>query len=230
MQRVFKVTRFHMRDSRNALVIFYLIVAAVLALFMHISQSQNARMSGLGLASLIFIFIAGLDCFSTAFRFMQANNVSRRYFFFGTSLSLFMIAALMASVDAAMNVGLRQLFVYKGLFQQLYPVGSPLVDFCWSLSLFAFAAHLGWLITMVYYRSNPLMRTLVSVSPVLVIMLFLNISLGRNLAPRIIHWFAKMLGLMGTPRPFVAIGSFLLATLLAAAGSWLLLRRATVRG
>lgn len=231
MDRVLKVTHFQLRDTRNALIIFYLVCAVVLSLFGMSISSGDGELSGFGMAAMIFIFIAGLNCLGTSFRFAQANNVSRRKFFFATSLALSAIAAFMAAVDVAMTGVLRQFLPYYGLFEQLYASTAPLWDFLWSFALFTFAAHCGWLITMIYYRSNALVKTLVSISPVFVILLLTYFN-GRSdgaLVRGIIRVLGNLFGLSGTPAPHAAVLTFLGGAVLSALGSWLLLRRASVR-
>ena len=237
MNNILKVIKYQLRDFRIGLIIFYGIISAIVVMvtisFKNLSNNPNVSVtfSGFGMATVIFIFIVGLSCFRDSFKFMQANNVSRKSFFIGNRITLISVAALMAIVEAILDNTLRHLFPYKGLFQQLYRSNSSVADFLWSFGLYAFFISLGWFITMVYYRSNKLMKTVVSLIPVFIIILLVVINnlTGGALGQGLVSLSASALGFNNGFNAYIAVLSFWVATAVLLGVGFLLIRRMPVK-
>ena len=233
MNGVLKVTRFQLRESRNPMLIFYatiLVMVSLLAVLIWRDTGDNAQVSGLGPSTVVFLFILGLNGFASGFKFMQANSVSRKRFYVANIIALIAVAALMAAIDGTLTVVLKQMFPYEGMLEQIYRTAAFIPDFIWSFSLYAFAAFSGWMVTMVYYRCDKSQKILVSLSPaflfiVLVYLIRINGAVGRA----IINFLGVVLGLSGTPNPYVAALSFLVGTAGVAALSFLLIRRMPIK-
>lgn len=235
MNGLLKVTRFQFRDQRNAIAIFYSIIVALAALgtFAVLRDTKgNSSMGGLGMTSVVFIFILGLNCFTSTFKFMQANNVSRRRFYIGNVLALSIIALFMATIDTSLGFVIRLVIPYTSMTEQLYGMSSLLPELIWTSTLATLAAHVGWLISMVYYRSNKLQKTLVSVSPLfgIITLVYLNRRTAGAFGRAIISFMGWALGFKAQqPSPYVASLSFIIATMVVASLCFLLIRRAPVK-
>ncbi len=233
MNNILKVTKYQLRDFRIGLIVFYGIILVIIVIggvsYSNLSNDPNVSVSysGFGMAAVIFIFVAGLNCFRDSFKFIQANNVSRKSFFIGNGITLISVAALMAIVEAILDKTLRYLFPYQGLFQQLYRSNSLLADFLWSFGLYAFAVSLGWFITMVYYRSNKLMKTIVSLIPafIIVLLVVINNLTGGALGRGMVNLLAAALGFDNGFNAYMAVLSFWVATVALFCLSFLLIRR-----
>ncbi|MGI6113862.1 MAG: hypothetical protein ACOYEJ_07040 [Mahellales bacterium] len=237
MNNILKVIKYQLRDFRISLIVFYGIVLAIIVIggvsYSNLSNDTNVSVSfsGFGMAAVIFIFVAGLNCFRDSFKFIQANNVSRKSFFMGNGITIISVAALMAIVEAILDSTLKHFFPYQGLFQQLYKSNSMVADFLWSFGLYAFAVSLGWFITMVYYRSSKLIKTIVSLIPAFIIILLVVINnltagaLGRGM----VNLLAAALGFGNDFNAYMAVLSFWAATAVLLGLSFLLIRRMPVK-
>jgi len=234
MNGILKVARFQLRDQRNAIVIFYGIIislATMAVIAMRRDTTGNSSIGGLGLTSVIFIFILGLNCFTTAFKFMQANNVSRRRFFIANVLALSAISLFLALVDTTLGSILSRVVTYSGMTEQLYGTVSVVPEILWSFTFATLAAHVGWLISMIYYRSNKLQKIVVSLSPLVALMagLYFNRRTAGAFGTSITRFLGTVLGLLNGRNPYIASLSFAVASAITAGLCFMLVRRAPVK-
>ena len=235
MNGLLKITRFQLRDQRNAIAIFYSIIVglATLGTVAVLRDTKgNSSMGGLGMTSVVFIFILGLNCFTTTFKFMQANNVSRRKFYLANILALSVIALLMATIDTTLGFIMSLLIPYEGITEQIYGMSSLLPELIWTFTLATLAAHVGWLISMVYYRSSKLQKILVSMSPLFgfITLIYVDRRTAGAFSTAIIRFMGWALGFKAQhPNPYVASLSFTLAAMAVAGLCFLLISRAPVK-
>lgn len=156
--------------------IFYLVVLILYLTFITISLfAPGGSISGMDMASLVFLFVFGITSFKENFYMLLQNGVSRKNMFLGTVLSLLVVSIFVAVVDTtlAQMLGLvpDDKFTLSSLFQQLYGMsqysGSSTFavschEIAWNSMLkFAFAC-IGLFIGCAYYKMNALAKTLVS--------------------------------------------------------------------
>lgn len=156
--------------------IFYLVVLILYLTFITISLfAPGGSISGMDMASLVFLFVFGITSFKENFYMLLQNGVSRKNMFLGTVLSLLVVSIFVAVVDTtlAQMLGLvpDDKFTLSSLFQQLYGMsqysGSSTFavschEIAWnSMMKFAFAS-IGLFIGCAYYKMNALTKTLVS--------------------------------------------------------------------
>ena len=155
------------------MLIFYLIIILITsAITVTVSvNEENISLGGMEVETVIFLFVAGLNCFKSNFKFMLANNVSRKGFYIGNIIALVAVSAFMALVDAVLNVILNNVLVsnipYESVVMQLYGNNSFFAGFLWRFGLNTWAVCFGWFVTMLYYRCNTIMKIVVSFLPVL---------------------------------------------------------------
>ena len=237
MNRILKVAKWQLRDSRKAILIFYGIVLSVvglIALTNWLYGSGQGKAGGLDANEVVFCFVFGLNSFTTAFKFSQANNVSRRSLFIGSLLSLTSIAFLLAVISVIFSLVLRSVMPYENMVTQLYRTDAILTSLVWSFALNTFAMFLGWLITMIYYRSNKLQKLLVSLSPAILVfslVLLARTSIGGMVFNPLIRAIRNALGFADllNPNPHVAAFSFFVGAACLAALNFSLIRRAPIR-
>jgi hypothetical protein len=178
MNNFFKVFKYQINDFWKAVIIFYSIIVSILfAITALVSKNtENVSFGGFEIVTAIFLFVAGLNCFKANFKFMLANNVSRKGFYLGNTIALFSVAAFMALLDAILNIVVGLNLPYESVVMQLYKNNSFFAGFLWSFGLYSLFVCLGWLITMLYYSCNKLMKTVISIIPILVIALFQYIN------------------------------------------------------
>ena len=236
MDNTLKVSKYLFNDFKKGMIIFYGIILAILMImailyFQVISNGDdNATFGGFGFSALIFIFISGLNCFKANFKFLQANNISRKRFYFANIITLVSISAFMALVDTTMTYVIKRVMPYENVVEQLYKNDVFFSAFMWSFALFTLAASAGWCITMLYYKCDKLMKTIISFAPVLIVILLvmLNSLTKGALGVAIIKSLTMVLGFANNS-PNVASLTFFIAAAFAFGLCYLLIRRITIR-
>ena len=227
MKRILSLAKYQLRDNRSAVLIFYAVLIAIV-LILNLGDGEGTRISG---ASMIFIFVAGLNCFRPSFLFAQANNISRRSFYLATILALMGLAVILGVADTLFDSLMDGYPFYHGFFEQFYPA-SVIAKLLWTITLLMFSASVGWMITMFYYRANVLVKVLISMSPLVFIILasYIDQRTDGRFGNLLLNFLLTSMGFSGeTPNPYPAVLSFTLATLLVWGVNYLLVRRAPVR-
>ncbi|QNO15521.1 hypothetical protein HYG86_12450 [Alkalicella caledoniensis] len=233
MNNIDKIARFQLKDFRKSVMIYYTVIfTIILLMFITTRNSDNLGQSNMSGGTFIFMFILGLNCFKTAFKLMQANNITRKSFYIGNIIALLSTSLVVSFIDSVLNRVLKQIVPYAGNFEQIFGNQSFFGDFIWTFSLLFFAMTLGWMITMIYYRSNSIAKILVSISPVFLIVTFGYID--RINSGALSRWmfdsFMKTMGLYGGNSNFyVGIFSFLIATLIILIPNILLMNKAPIK-
>ena len=232
-------------------VIVYLITAFMIVSLRLYSGAGRAhsQTSGLEFATVITIFIVGLNSFKEYFLFYTANGVSRHRMFFGVTAALGITAAATALIDTV-SAGIYSLFTnYSSLYgtatllrfdadgptSVFTPVsftpGFLLKNFFWNLFAYLCCALLGLLITTLYYRMDRPRKILVSVGVPSFFLIFLPL-IDRYLAGDRIYPAITALGerwlVWGTDPVTDALTRLLLAAVLAGL-AFLLVRRAEIK-
>jgi hypothetical protein len=232
MKRIFLISKYIQRDIFKAMLIFYGVIltvsTVVIGSFISLSQQGGTKVSfgGFGLTAVLFLFIAALNSFKENFEFMQANNITRKSFFAAAIVSLARASAVMALLDVFMSRLLRQIMPYQGMFEQLYKNDSLIADLLWTFGGLLLAACTGWMITTLYYRCGPRMKTAVSILPVLMILLLVivNDNTGGLVSRGLMSFVTVAFG-----NAYIAVLTFLICSLGVGFVSYLLIRRMPVR-
>lgn len=242
------VYRYQLMDQKNALLIYYLVLVSLcVVLFastMSMAQADTAagEFSGVEMASMIFLFVVGLNSFKDSFYMMLQHGISRKTMFFSHVLSMLSIAAGMALVDQVLALllraaaGLNGSIVYHSLYEQIYP-GTGVATFGKSL-LYNAVAYLtflgaGSVVTVLFYRLNKAGK--VAVGAGVPVMLFVALPLADTalcrgaLSQALLRFADYALGVSrGAPIHALITGLIIFTFCLAC--RWLLTRRAVVRG
>lgn len=234
MGSILKVTKYQLRDYKKTLITFYGIMSAIVLLVVLnkiINSKGEGNFSGLGVATLIFIFVSGISSFKTNFYFLQANNVSRKRFYLANILSLISLAVFMAVIEELVNRAFANVNLYSDIFKEIYGNNFIIASFLWSLAFYIFEASLGWVIGMIYYKCNRLMKTVVSLIPVF---LWIIIGIIDNMTDlgigKAIYNFAKVaLGLTNNINSYTAVLSFTIGAIVLFTISFLLIRKIPIK-
>ncbi len=243
-----QVWNYHLYDLKSAVFIFYGVVG-VLALFSTFSFTLNngtVSMGGMEFGTVIFLFIAGLNSFRGSFHFLLANGIPRKTQFFGFLLSVPVLAGLLVIIDTLLALLISQFISYESLYMQLYSrrysfpleaaMGSFLLEkMLWSFFVYLTAMMLGFLITVLYYRMNKLTKVLVSVSVPLFFVIALPFLDTIYFNGNISYWFFQGLvrlafGFAHGANPYIAMFSNLVLFSILSLLSWVLMRRAVIKG
>ncbi len=243
--RLKSVVKYYFSDIKNSVVIFYLIIAAIAILIsgsITFAAGNVKGTSGGGeMATVIFIFIVGLNSFKQNFLFLSVNNIPRKRQFQGFVLTALAVSGIMAAVDTTYASILSEFVNYSSAFMQIYgnwitQTAKPVIivtSFIWSTALYTAAIIGGYLITCLYYRMIKLLKIIVSIGvPVLLFMVLPAVD-ATLLNGRISKWLNEVLLVLGGfsngINPYIAVLSLSVGAAVAAGLSFLLVRKAVVR-
>jgi len=228
MKDLLKVSRYQLFDFKKPIIIYYLVIG-VLIMFAVILITDDMMVGGFGSVTVVFLFIAGLNCFRSNFKFMQAFNVSRKRFFFGSIIAFVFVSLAMALIDIALNYLLPYLFPYEGFYYTLFNNHYFYNDLIWSFLLYLLSLNVGFFITMLYYKCSRLMKIVISLSPIYYIII---LSLASNLlSEKFIRNLEKglnfMLGI--STNSYMAVLSFLIGISFMTGINYLLIRKMDIK-
>lgn len=240
-----KVAKYEFFDALNSIKAYYAILIAIFVSITLLAGSNGGEIksSGIEFSTMIFIFIAGLNSFKNSFKFTQGNNISRKTFFQGLMISTLPTAALMAIADVILNRIYNLVVFCPTIYDMLYSKGFG-EDF-WSQSnslgtlfgtvmflvfLYAMTFNLGIFINLIYYRSNTVLKVIISAAPFVVITLLGNF---HNILPQefwsgVGNFLFNALGI-NNHNAYAADFSFFVIAVLLAGGIYFLVRRAVVK-
>ncbi len=166
--------RYYLNDFKKPVIVFYgaLTVLFFLQIFIAaLMKRSSASSSGVEFASIVFLFVAGLNGFKAQFRLFLQNGLSRRTLFTGFVTGLFILAAAMTLIDLALSWARGLLIPYSSLymdrFGSLYKDGRNVAavadELLWSFLSYVTAGMTGFLITSLYYRMSKALKLTVSI-------------------------------------------------------------------
>lgn len=105
MDKAKKVCKYQIETFIKPTIIYYLIFIAVVVVFTIVAKYNEGNFvsSGLELSTWIFIFVVALNSFKGPFYFSQANNVSRKSFYFGTLFYSLVVSLVIPLIDIIIN-------------------------------------------------------------------------------------------------------------------------------
>lgn len=252
--RIKSILKYQLRDYRNTVLIMYLCVY-VFAAFIGISnttvnslvikgKSTVEGLGGLELASMVTLFVIGLNSFKPLFKFFSGNGISRRTLFTGLLCGMGITAAVMAFIDVLNSVLFSHVMSYNSMFQMLYyntsdgvqaPITVPMLvqQFLWLLVAYLWVMMIGFFVTNLYYRMNKSTKIAVSIGVPIFLFYVLpildNFLLNQFLSYALYNFVTFAWGLTNGCNPFIGIASMFVLAAVNAVFAWLLVRRANVK-
>lgn len=190
--KIKSIVKYNIGSLKKSILIYYCVFIAICALSTIFAYKFNGTISssGIELSSAIFIFVVGLNVFKENFYFIKANNLSRKSYFYGTVLSMVPISIGMSFIDLILN-RIYNIFVncptnydmiytdYVNIWNyanngwvQSNSLETLFNTFLFQVSVYLMVFLLGFVITMLYYKCNKLMKTVISIIPILLIIVF----------------------------------------------------------
>lgn len=236
--RIKSAFKYQMSEVKKPIIIYYIVVVSLLllaffgALWLRQWSGSTANVHvdnyGFGGASVIFLFILGLNAYKSTFHMLIANGVSRKTMFISFALMALSVSVGMMAADAlisqisthALNsfVHITTRFEYAGFGMGL------LWMFCGNFA----AIVIGYLIAVLYYRMNKPVKLLVSIGiPVffLIILPIFDMYFFRGAVVNALLEAIRFLSGVSTNNPLIGIASALVLGGLA----YLAIRRAPVK-
>lgn len=240
--------KYQISENKTALLLFYGILYALFLLVMVSNifwrrYGAEITISGIEVATILFLFVSGLNSFKANFYMLMANGVSRKTIFKSFAVSALAVAAFMAIMSvitrAIFSLGLN----YQSLFFQIYgdryagmtpgAIQPFLEGLLWMLLVYSTFFLMGYFITALYYRMGKSMKLIVSIGvPVLIFIIlpYLDASrFGGNFWDAMRRVIAMALGFYDLNHFFKSM-LFSAITLIAFGGlGFLLIRKAPVK-
>lgn len=239
---------YYLYDCRKALAIFYTVVILIYSVFglMDSTSVNGGTVSGMESASIVFIFILGLNSFKSNFLFGLANGVSRKTQILSFAVTAVTLGAFMALADLAIGRFFSLFFENQALYFDIYRsrfAGASArlslqilpESFLWSALLYSTAAMIGFTITLLYYRCSKLMKYVISIVPGMVLFIlvpYLDRLYGGRLSSFILTTFLRLMDAAKidiTTNPYIAMISFVCTFGIFYIFSWLMIRRAVIK-
>ncbi|WP_434293289.1 hypothetical protein [Clostridium botulinum] len=243
MEKSNKICKYQLKTSIKPILIYYSILIGFLLLILiekFTSQNSNVQSSGIEMSTAIFIFIMALNSFKSSFYFSQGNNISRNSFIIGTIKSGIIMAAVLSLIDVIINRMYNIFIICPTNFDMIYrnpsygvnnswkvmlnhSIANSLETYSWNLAVYIFLFMLGLLITIIYFRLNKLGQVVVSIIPVLLIVIVNNFY--SYIPTKVWNFIGNAFG-ANTKNPYMAILTFIILSILAIAGQYLLIKKA----
>jgi hypothetical protein len=249
--RIKSAYKYQLNELKRPAIIYYgiIVVLCILVVVAKKIWDFDGSFSGFDAATIIFLFVCGLNAFKAPFHMFIANGISRKAMFL-SSIAAFATAAVgMAMVDSVIGLGMSALTPYASAFSFQYGewyglfAGAretcPMIvgGFVWRTVSYMTAALIGLFLTTAYYRMNKPVKLLVSIGvPVLLFVVWPIVdatSFGGAMTTAIMHalgWVSSLASrLLGAGSPYIAVLFDVFWIALLGFLTWLLMRRATVK-
>jgi hypothetical protein len=247
------IVSYQLKNYKAAILWMYLTLFAIsILLFTTVSSNSSLNNNGLEFASLVAIFIFGLNSFKEDFKFFSANGISRKTQFCSTVLSLSVLSVIFALIDTICTILFTRMKVsqpmvllmysprygydFNAVFNQAGLNLTPqflLESFLWIFFAGLFLAAFGLLITSLFYRMGKGLKIAVSIGFFVVIFdvlpLLDQLYFGGVLVKTILNAIVIALGLSGQCNPYTAMLSFFLLSCATFALTFLTVRSASIK-
>jgi hypothetical protein len=239
--------KYQIYEFKKPFLIYYFIIYMIFALFFLstsplIRNGADVNLGGMEAASMIFIFVSGLNSFKETFRMFIQNGLSRKTLFISFVCGIIPISAFMALIDSINGVLAGMVSNYQTAYMQFYGqryAGSSngilqLVEgFLWSIFAYAMLAMTGYFITTLYYRMNKGLKFIVSIGVPAFFFIILPI-IDTNFTDGVIskgitNFFSFAWGYKNGFNPYFSMVTCTLIFALFGGLSYLLIRKAVVK-
>lgn len=251
--------KYQMFDMEKPVLIFYFVLLCILVFGFTVSGAKFAvsgnmvsftsgsGFSGMELATVIFVFVSGLNSFKEFFRMFMQNSISRKTIFVSRLITILAVCTGMAVIDkgvlligkliASHSTGI----FYTGLFEMIYAVRANRIStvhmhidgFFFNLFLYLAAMAIGYFITIAFYRMNKVTKITVAIGVPMVLLNGLPLLdaalLHGAIFKALMNAVTFAFGFQNNGNPYLGMVSLLLITVVFISLSWLMMRRAVVK-
>lgn len=260
--------RYQLDDHKKAIITYYIILLAIYILLISsisisvsgietitytgsgsdqvsvpVDSTDYNMISGMELATVIFLFIAGLDSFKEVFGMLLQNGISRKTLFASRCLTAVSIALIMSVIDKIILLILKSFsliidenLLVKSIYEQAYRnniegIGSfsfHMEGFIYNILLYLFVITLGYFIRLIYYRVSKPVRITISVTIPTVLFILLPIIDEYVTKGKIYKAFSDFIH-FSFGHPLNAALSFTIGAIIFSFLSWLLIKRVSMK-
>ncbi len=239
--------KYQLNEYKKSVMIYYLVVFLVIIFFgVAISIGEEGNFQGTGgleMATVIFLFVVGLNSFKETFLMLIQNGISRKTMFLSRIGASGILCTVMMVIDRIIINGIGKLagenprFQLVGFYEQAYFERSGELGFLqrnmegilYTLCFYLASVAVGYFITSAYYRMNKAFKIAVSVGvPVsfFFIMPIVDLAITEGRISRFIGYVVGTIFGMDKEHPYNFIVACLISTIVFYGLSWLLIRKA----
>jgi hypothetical protein len=199
----------------------------------------DGHIGGMDMASMIFLFVVGLNSFKPTFHMFAANGISRKTLFVSFIATTGIICSGMAIIDSVNTIIINQFVEYQPVMVQLFASRYSSIGFTtygegllWMFFMYAACMMFGFFLTTAYYRMNRPLKLIISIGvPVFmfIILPILDAQLLSGAVYKAIGTFIAFCSGRLSGSPYVAMASNVVFYAIFALFGFLLTRRATVK-
>lgn len=240
------VAKMNIKGIFKASIIYYAIVLLLLTtiIIFENNTTSSGSLSGVEFQTVIFLFVCGLNSFKSNFYFAKSNNISRKTFVKGVLISIVPIALIMSIIDiiiySVSKIFIDNITFYEMSFKRIYLMYADssiksntfmdIIDLLvFQFTLFIVAYILGFVIRMIYYRCNKIMKIVVSVLPIVLLFTYTNLMYySVKVSTTTTKFFDLILG-FNPVNEYAPIITFFVTALLLAATSFVLINKAVIK-
>ncbi|HKL98898.1 MAG TPA: hypothetical protein VJZ06_03180 [Mobilitalea sp.] len=235
------------KENKKGVMIFYLVVVLVIIFFasaIQFNDSSSFRSTGgIEMASIIFLFVVGLNAFRETFLMLIQNGVSRKTMFVSRIASFGILCTIMAIIDRIIVSILLPLSEQSsntqisGMYEEMYAdrltevnaLQQNLEGILLPIFMYIASIAIGYFITVAYYRMNKPGKIITSVGLPVTIFFIIPLVDSTITDGWITRNFIKAINFMfgfKNNNPYYAIVTCIIGSCLFFGLSWLLMRRA----
>lgn len=240
------VSKMNIKGIFKASIIYYAIVLLLLTtiIIFENNTTSSGSLSGVEFQTVIFLFVCGLNSFKSNFYFAKSNNISRKTFVKGVLISIAPIALIMSIIDIIIY-SISKIFIdnvtfYEMSFKRIYLMYADssiksnafmdIIDLLvFQFTLFIVAYILGFVIRMIYYRCNKIMKIVVSVLPIVLFRTYYNVMTSSGKIAIIIAKFLDFIFGFQPANAYAPMITFLVVALILALASFVLINKAVIK-
>ena len=166
------IVKYYLYEVKSSFIVFYaiMLLGCIASLIGYKLSGGEMYVSGIDLATIIFLFVLGLNLFKSQFYFLIQNGVTRKANFVGFLAST-LIVTVFAIMDLIISMIMNNLIGYESFYNLLYAnaaQGYGIIDILkyllFLIAIYGVSLILGYFITILYYAMNKLLKIIVSVS------------------------------------------------------------------
>lgn len=249
--KCYSVAKYNLSTIKKSMTIFYsifIISMIAMLLLMKIYLKDEGYSSGIEISTVIFMFITGIAIFKESFYFSQSNNISRKTYFKGTMLAIVPTAAIASGIDIIINriynvfatcpniydmgfTNFRDLDMIgiKNTWVQNNDILTLFNTFLFQFTIYIMIFIVGLTIALIYYKCNKLMKTVVSVLPVIFIILISSLTaIFPEVFNNIVLLINNMLGI-STRNPHAPMATFMGIAIILSGVIYLLIKKTVIK-
>lgn len=241
--RLAPALKYQLNGIKWPVIIFYIVIYSLFIL-MGISLlsfrqfNMHVTYGGFDMASMIFLFVVGLNAYKQTFHMFSANGISRKTMFTSFVVTAAILCAGMALVDGVNALIVRQFVNYESALLQIIGTnagnGAGLIAVETLYNFFGYLAcvMLGYFITTAFYRMNKPLKLAISIGVPVFFFILLPIIDAQLFSGEIYKAIGTMLAFCSgrlSGSPYVAMAMDLAFAAVTGTLAYLLARRATVK-